>query len=719
MRQALKALQNTPHSSWESMMFRKLLAPLCCLGLVATASAQAPAEKIDTAMNAKIRVEGMEHSKLMWIEHVLTDVYGPRPIGSPNYKAAADWALKTMTDFGMKNAHLEPFTWRGIGWLPGKASGFITSPVKANIKFEANPWSPSTKGTVTGQVVSLVAPVNPTEAELDAYLVAMAPKVKGGIVMVGAPPVPPVNFNEPQKRTPDSIAMAQYGPGGGRGGRGGGFGINAAIMSQLALTPQSTKADTARVAKTLDSLKTAGVIPADVTLATLAAGRGGRGGGRGGRGGGVPPAEGQLSAQQVNARITALLRDNMPALRLMYQGTGRIPGVIVAQNGAGQVYDNVTPQPPAVILRNDDAGRIYRIIQDGTPVTVEFNMQNQYFPEGKTTYNAVAEIPGTDKADEVVIMGGHLDSWTSATGATDNAIGGAIMMEAARILLTTGAKPRRTIRVALWSGEEQGLLGSNAYVQEHYGTAEAPKPDFNKLDAYWNIDDGTGKVRGASIFGPPQAADALAQYIKAFQDWGMYGATASSARTEGGTDSGAFNVAGLPGIGTRQDQIEYNSTTWHTDLDTYERIIPDDVMKNAVLSASVVLHLANRDAMLPRYAPGEMPAVPAAGGRGGGRGAGAVAGTGPVAQPHVYAAAKSLPLTVAAPGLLGTAPRDGETPLKIALGTKPAHGTVILRADGSFVYTPAAGAVGSDSFTYTVTRDGATSEPAKVTIVLK
>ncbi len=652
-------------------MFRKLLAPLLCLGLVAAASGQAPAEKIDTAMNAKLTAEGMEHSKLMWIEHVLTDVYGPRPIGSPNYKAAADWALKTMTEFGMKNAHLEPFTWRGIGWLPGKASGFITSPVKANIKFEANPWSPSTKGTVTGQVVSVVPPVNPTEAELTAYLTAMAPKVKGGIVMVGAPPVPPVNFNESQKRTPDSVAMAQYAPRDPNAPPGGG--------------------------------------------------RGGRGGGRGGRGGGgVPPAEGQLSPQQVNARITTLLRDNIPALRLMYQGGGRIPGVIVAQNGAGQIYENVTPQPPAVILRNDDAGRIYRIIQDGTPVTVEFTMQNQYYPEGKTTYNAVAEIPGTDKADEVVIMGGHLDSWTSATGATDNAIGGATMMEAARILLTTGAKPHRTIRVALWSGEEQGLLGSNAYVKEHYGSAEAPKPDFNKLAAYWNIDDGTGKVRGASIFGPPAAADALAQYIKAFQDWGMYGATAGSARVEGGTDSGAFNVAGLPGIGTRQDQIEYNSTTWHTDLDTYERIIPDDVMKNAVLSASVVLHLANRDEMLPRFAAAEMPAVPPAGGRGGrGGGAGAAASAGPVAQPHVYAAAKGQPLTVAVPGLLGVAPREGETAMTVTLGTKPAHGTVVLKADGSFVYTPAAGAVGSDSFTYTVKRDGATSEPATVTIVVR
>jgi carboxypeptidase Q len=482
------------------------LAPSLIVSLAITAplaaqSAMRP-EPIDSAMNAKIRAEGMDHSRIMWIEHNLTDVYGPRPIGSPNHVAAAKWAVKTMTDFGMKNAHLEPFTWRGVGWMPGKASGYITSPVKANLKFEAVPWSPSTKGTVHGEVVLIDPPETPTPAELDAYLKSMASKVKGGIVMVGRPAVVPVNFNERPKRTPDDQVRERYAP--------------------------------------RDS---------------NAAGRGGRGfpGGRG-RGGAAAPPEGHLSAREVGQRVTAFLRDNMPALRLNSQGGGRIPGVIVAQNGPGQIYDDTTPQPPAVILRNDDAGRIYRLIADGTPVAVEFNVSNQYFPDGKTSYVTVAEIPGTDKADEVVMLGGHLDSWTSATGATDNAIGCAIMMEAARIIEAVGAHPRRTIRVALWSGEEEGLLGSFAYVKQHFGSAEAPSKDFGKLDAYWNIDDGTGRVRGASIFGPPEAAEILAQYLKPFEDWGVFGAAASTARVEGGSDNGAFAVAGLPGIGTQQDR---------------------------------------------------------------------------------------------------------------------------------------------------------------------
>lgn len=642
-------------------ILRRAISATVLIASITVPIAAQQAEPIHTAMNAKIRAEGLDHSKIMWIEHYLTDVYGPRPIGSPNQVAAANWAVKTMTSWGMKNAHLEPFTWRGVGWLPGRATGFITSPVHANLKFEAVPWSPSTKGTVRGQVIAIVPPETPTEDELAAYLAPLAAKVKGGIVMVGAPPEVPVNFNERPKRTPDDQVRARYsGDAGGRGGRGGGPGFP----------------------------------------------------GRG-RGAQNPPPEGHLSAQQVNQRVTAFLRDNLPALRLIAQGPGRIPGVIVAQNGAGQIYDDVTPQPPAVILRTDDYGRIFRIMQDGTPVAVEFNISNQYFPTD-TSYVTVAEIPGTDKADEVVMLGGHLDSWTSATGATDNAIGCAIMMEAARILEAVGAHPRRTIRVALWSGEEEGLLGSFAYVKNHFGSAEAPKPDFNKVDAYWNIDDGTGRVRGASIFGPPAAAAVLAQYFKPFEDWGVFGATSSTARVEGGSDNGAFAVAGLPGIGTQQDPIEYNSTTWHTNLDTYERIVPEDVMHNAVLTASVIYGLANRDQMLPRFAPSEMPAVPRArGGRGG-------APAGLAALPHIYAISKGQRLTVRAPGLVDVGGRGGVDAPKLTatIASQPSHGKVTLKSDGSFVYTPSAGFSGTDSFTYTVTNSAETSTPAKVMLVV-
>jgi len=169
-------------------------------------------ERINTDLNARIREEGLNKSQVMRTLHFLADVYGPRVTGSPSLKAAGEWAVNTMEGWGMKNAHLEPFTWRGVGWLPGKATGFITSPVKANLKFEAVPWSPSTKGTVSGEVVSIVPPVAPTEEELTAFLASHASKVKGGIVMIGAPPSVPVNFNERPKRTPDEQAKARYQP---------------------------------------------------------------------------------------------------------------------------------------------------------------------------------------------------------------------------------------------------------------------------------------------------------------------------------------------------------------------------------------------------------------------------------------------------------------------------------------------------------------------------
>jgi Zn-dependent M28 family amino/carboxypeptidase len=306
-------------------------------------------------------------------------------------------------------------------------------------------------------------------------------------------------------------------------------------------------------------------------------------------------------------------------------------GAAVRVNDAGREHAQIrafgynaydtTKTLPTVVLRNEDYGRITRILADGTPVQLEFTIVNRDYPAGTTSYNAVAEIRGTDKADEVVMLGGHLDSWHSATGATDNAAGSAIMMEAARILQAIGVKPRRTIRVALWGGEEQGLLGSKAYVEQHFGTAEAPKPEFAKFNGYFNIDSGTGRVRGMSIFGPPETARILAQYLKPFEDFGIFGASASTSRASGGTDSTSFNAAGLPGIGSQQDPMEYNSHTWHTNLDTYERIVEDDVKKSAIAVASAVYHIAMRDQMLPRFDKATMPAAPTPPGAGRGGGA--------------------------------------------------------------------------------------------------
>jgi Zn-dependent M28 family amino/carboxypeptidase len=225
-------------------------------------------------------------------------------------------------------------------------------------------------------------------------------------------------------------------------------------------------------------------------------------------------------------------------------------------------------------------------------------------------HNVVADIRGSELPDEFVIVGAHLDSRDMADGATDNAAGCAAVMEAARLIKASGIQPNRTIRFILWTGEEQGLLGSQAYVREHFGTFEQQKPEYAKFVAYVNIDTGTGRARAMTVFGPPAAGTVLREALAPLKDLGVLGATTTRSRQRGGTDSTSFNEAGLPGINVLQDPIQYQSYTWHTNLDTYERIVEDDVKKSATAIAAAVYHLAMRDEPLPRFSADEMPRRP-------------------------------------------------------------------------------------------------------------
>jgi hypothetical protein len=312
-----------------------------------------------------------------------------------------------------------------------------------------------------------------------------------------------------------------------------------------------------------------------------------------------------LTARQIAPIVSQFLVDHNAAVSV--QDAARPHGQVRAFSN--RTYD-IEQAVPTVILRNEDYGRISRLVTHGHDVELEFTIINRIYPEGRTVYNAVAEIPGTDLADEVIIIGGHLDSWHASTGATDNATGTSTMMEAARILMAIGAQPRRTIRVALWTGEEQGLLGSAAYVEEHYGSFEDPKPEFDKFAGYFNIDSGTGKVRGASVFGPPAAGDMLREILAPFEDLGVMGARSTDSRRRGGSDYTSFNHAGLPGVSLGQDPIEYGTHTWHTNLDSYERVLEDDLKSSAIVVAALVYELAMRDEMLPRFSAEQMPELP-------------------------------------------------------------------------------------------------------------
>ncbi|HZJ43026.1 MAG TPA: M20/M25/M40 family metallo-hydrolase [Pyrinomonadaceae bacterium] len=505
------------------------------------------AQNGDADLLNKIRKEAMQNSQIMKTMHMLTDVYGPRLTGSPNHKAAAEWAIKQMTAWGMVNAHLEPWDFGHPGWLNERLIAHIISPVKDPLVCEVLAWTPSTRGTVQAKALQIVLPERPTQQQLDSFFSAQKARIRGRIVLVGKQTVIPVNLNPPAKRTSDDQVERRYGP-------------NAQPVASPTPSPTPTP---------------------------------------------DPNAPKPLTNAQITEQLDSFLKDNGALVRV--NDAGREFRQIRAFNN--RTFD-VNKVVPTVVMSNEDYGRITRILADGTDVELEFNIVNHVYPEGATSFNTVAEIAGSDKADEVIMLGGHLDSWHAATGATDNAIGCAIMMEAARILKALGVKPRRTIRVALWSGEEEGLLGSIAYVKQHFGSAEDPKPGYEKFGGYFNIDSGTGRVRAADVFGPPQAAEILRGILEPFKADGVAGAANSRSRVLGGSDNTSFSQAGLPGIRMVQDPIEYGSNTWHTNLDTYERILEDDVKKNAMIVAWSVYQLAMRDDLLPRFSKSDIPPRP-------------------------------------------------------------------------------------------------------------
>lgn len=514
----------------------------------------------------KIRKEGMDNSQIMKTLHVLTDVYGPRLTGSPSLVAAGNWAAGEMKRWGFDDTHLEAWDFGHPGWVSERASGFITSPTKDSLVFEVLSWTPGTKGAVKGETFQIIIPTKPaptannpravelpTQAELDSYFASIKSSVKGKMVLVGKPAVIPVTIEGPAKRIKDEDLKRRLDPN--------------APAQQPPNFPQ-------------------------------------------------PPAPKPeiLTGAQVAEQLDKFLVENKALVRI--NDAAMDHGLMRAFNNRS--FD-VKKSIPTVVMRNEDFGRIARIMADGTPVSLEFDIKNTVFPGTKNketgkeeflAYNTIGEITGTDKKDEVIMLGGHLDSWHSATGATDNAIGCAVMMEAARILKAIGVKPRRTVRVALWSGEEQGLLGSQAYVKKHFGSFEAPTANYEKFGGYFNIDSGTGRARAFSIFGPPEAASVLRDAMKGYEDIGFMGVSASRSRGLGGSDHTSFNAAGLPGIGVQQDPIEYFTTTWHTNLDTYERVIEDDVKKSAIVIASAVYVLAMRDELLPRMPADKMPKQP-------------------------------------------------------------------------------------------------------------
>ena len=436
-------------------------------GAVNTA-ASTDRERRDDEVIWRIRREALDRSQVMRTIEVLTDLYGPRLTGSPNLRRAQDWIVQQAGTWGLANAHLEPWDFGSPGWANERASVHLVSPVKDPLVVEVLAWTPSTPGTVTAETLLIDLPSPPqTQADLDRFFATWRGKLKGRAVLMGQPARQDVAFETPEKRRDDSAMRSRY------------SNDETPVPGGPPPAPPSPAAGT--------------------------------------------PA--RLTPQQANEQLSVFLVTEGAALRI--NDAGR-------QHGQIRAFDNrtfdIAKAVPTVVMRNEDYGRIARLMATGHPVTIEATIVNQSYPEGRTQHNVVAELPGSDKSNEVVMLGGHLDSWHAATGATDNAVGVSIMLEAIRILKAIDAKPRRTIRVALWSGEEQGLRGSVAYVAQHFGTFEDPKPEFNNFSAYFNVDSGTGRARGLTVFGPPAAARILRQIVAPFETDGVMGATTTRSR---------------------------------------------------------------------------------------------------------------------------------------------------------------------------------------------
>ena len=544
--------------------FNRALAPMVAILIFSLmVGAQVPPEKVDLEVIAKIKAEGMERSQVMETLSYLTDVYGPRLTGSPNIKAAQEWAKSKLTEWGLQKAHLEPWGPFGRGW---SLEGFSASVVKPNyIPLIAYPkaWSPSTKGTVRGEVVYLNAK---TETELEKY----RGKLKGAMVLLDQPREVKAHFQPEGRRLTDEellkLANAEPPVAGGGGGR------------RFELSPEQ-RAAAALAAKKWQMIYDEGA------AVVLEPGRG--------DGGTIFVS----SVTLPSAADTPFDRRPRPW----------------AQDAPAAV--------PQVVVAAEHYNRIIRTLTKGVPVQLEVNLNTRFYDQDLMSYNVIAEIPGTDLKDEVVMLGAHFDSWHSGTGATDNGAGSAVCLEAVRILQALGLKPRRTVRIGLWSGEEQGLLGSRAYVTEHFGSrAPAPqppagqpagqrpsspgpqgpltvKPEHAKFAAYFNLDNGTGKVRGVYLQGNEAVRPIFRAWLAPFKD---LGASTLTINNTGGTDHLSFDGVDLPGFQFIQDEVEYDTRTHHSNMDVYDRIQADDMKQASVIMASFVYNAATRDEKLPR-----------------------------------------------------------------------------------------------------------------------
>jgi carboxypeptidase Q len=515
--------------------------------------AQPQRETIDYGMYQRIRDEAIAHSQVMEYASGLMDGIGPRLTGSPNVKRANEWTRDQLTAMGCSNAHLEDWGEFGMGWQQVNTWARMTSPDTAVFITQASPWSPATSGAVNAPATWVDIK---DEKDFDKY----KGKLAGKIVLFGemreVNPVDKALFSRMDEEEVKRLTSYPL-------KREGGDGFQQ-FLKRLEFRE--------KVGKFLADEKAVAVI--------------------------VPSRDGRNSGGSGGT---------------LFDDTGSTFGWFVYRR------EHASPVPSAV-MAIENYGRVYRLLKAHVPVNIELNIETRFTGDHEHGFDTVAEIPGTDPKlkDEVVMVGGHLDSWASATGATDNGAGAVVAMEVMRILNALQVRPRRTIRIGLWTGEEQGEFGSYNYVKQHFGfvpRSTAPdelkltefdrkpagpietKPDYQKLSGYFNLDNGSGRIRGIYLQENAAVAPIFAQWMEPLKDLGV---TTISMRDTGGTDHEAFDAIGIPGFQFVQDRLDYGSRTHHSNMDTYERLQAEDLAQAAAVEAIFVYNTAMRDQMLPR-----------------------------------------------------------------------------------------------------------------------
>ena len=561
----------------------------------------------------RIKEEGMKRSQVMTTLSYLSDVIGPRLTGSPNLKRANEWTRDKLTAWGMVNGHLEAWGPFGRGWSLKRFSAQVIEPQCIPLIGFPKAWSPGTDGTLAARVVYFDAK---SEAEFAKY----KGKLKGAIVLASPIREVAARFEPLARRLTDTelLALADAAEPAARGGR------------RQAQAPGGAPGGAPNAAP---------------------------GGPAAAAGNNAPARRGRFMSPEMRAQMELARKKMMfivdegaaMLVESSTQGDGgtffvqsaSIPGQLPGGGGGGgqaqgpppkRVYDKDAPKIlPQIVLAKEHYNRLVRMCEAGEHLKMVVDLSVQFHDEDLMSYNTVAEIPGTDLKDEVVMLGGHMDSWHSGTGATDNAAGCAVAMEAMRILKALDLKPRRTVRIALWSGEEEGLLGSRAFVKDHFGKSptnnfgggppaggpDAPpprngnganastknssedsvKPEYAKFSGYFNLDNGTGKIRGVYLQGNEAVRPIFRKWLQPFREMGASTLTISNT---GGTDHQSFDGIGLPGFQFIQDEVEYDTRTHHSNQDVFDRIQADDMKQASVIMAAFVYNTAMLDQKLPR-----------------------------------------------------------------------------------------------------------------------